>query len=224
VAWDRTDSGPFAGFGISYPFANAWSLPIDPGQQRQYTLSWDFKERLGQPCILELQLKNPDTMDANGVVTQHAIHFTKQYSPTLDNWDTISASLDQFTQPAYAPFGAFDFNKVSSLVLNVQMLEQSPDTNVIYVGWFDNIRFHGPDTAAPGVDTYGFYSSGNDSFRIAKAALNISDQTISLSWVGPGMLQSADNVLGPWTDTGATNSPARVQLTGSQKFFRLRNM
>jgi hypothetical protein len=186
------------------------------------TFSFDFKEESAQPCVLELQVKSPDTVDVNGVTSQHAINFTKLYRPGSNNWDTISASLDQFTEPGYFPFGPFDPTPVSSLVLNVQMLQANPPANVSYVGWFDNVRFHGPETVAPGVTTYGLYSSANDSFRIESILLNPMNNSLTISWTGGGILQSAGNVAGSWSDVDGATSPAKLPLSGSARFYRLR--
>jgi hypothetical protein len=223
VAWYQTTAGADAGFGMIEPFPNVWSLPADTNQWHNYSFSFDFREDNGQPCILELQVKNPDTVDpTTGVTNQHALHFTKPYTPVSNNWDTISATLDRFTVPTNFPFGSFDPTHITDLALNVQMLQNNPQTNVIYIGWFDNVRFHGPVNLAPGVATYGFYSSTNDSFRIADIELNRTNNSMTVSWVGSGVLQEASAITGPWTNVVGVTSPARLPLAGSLMFYRLR--
>ena len=139
VSWYRTNSGAYGGFGMFSTFSKAWSLPADRTQWRNYTAAFDFKERFGKPCLLEIQLKNKNETNAAGQFVQKAIHFTKPYTPGTNGWITISASLDQFIQ--HKDFAPFDPSRVDALVLNVQMLEKHPTTNVIYVASFDNIRF-----------------------------------------------------------------------------------
>jgi hypothetical protein len=51
-----------------------------------------------------------------------------------------------------------------------------------------------------------------------------SGQTLTLSWAGPFILQSALNVKGPFTDVTPQTNPYPVDLrTGAQKFYRLRS-
>jgi hypothetical protein len=46
---------------------------------------------------------------------------------------------------------------------------------------------------------------------------------VVISWEGPGILQTAEDISGPWADQ-ATLSPARLQLSpGMPAFFRLIN-
>lgn len=218
VAWSRTDSGDFAGFGMAYQFGKPWALPSQSGLWSNYRLSFDFKERFGKACVLELQVTSPDTFDANGAPIKHAISFLKPYVPGSNQWDTVSATLDQFTQPEH--FGAFDPAQVTGLVLNVQMLERDPTTNVVYVGWIDHIRFQAPEAVAPGESTYGLYLSANDSFRIGTIARQ--GDSLVISWVGRATLEMADAIEGPWTSAGFENSPATLNLQGSHRFYRLR--
>jgi hypothetical protein len=219
VAWYQTNSGSFAGFGISYPFPTPWSLPADTNQWKNYSFAFDFKERDGFSNIMELQLTSPNTYDTNGNRLQHAINFTKQYAPGSNGWDTISATLDQFVQPGY--FQPFDPTRVAGLVLNIQMQQTNSMTNVLYVGYLDNIRFHGPLTPAAGDATYGFFSSTNDFYRITVSV--DSRGMLTITWGGQGVLESATNsVRGPWSPAGPTTSPATIPMTGKQQFFRVR--
>jgi hypothetical protein len=58
VAWNRTNSGNFAGFGMFRVFDPKWALPADTGEWKNYSISFDFKEESGRSCMLEPQLKN----------------------------------------------------------------------------------------------------------------------------------------------------------------------
>jgi hypothetical protein len=217
VARNKPDSGDYAGFGLYYGFDREWALPADPAQWSNYRFSFDFREASGKPCILELQLKNKNTTDESGIPVQHGIHFTKAYAPDAQGWDTITATLDQFTQ--HEAFQPFDPSKVDSLVLNVAMLEKA-DTNVIYVASFDNVRFDGPETVAPGETVSSIYSSANDFFGIRSISLNPGGNMM-ISWAGVAVLQSAEEVAGPWLDV-PVGSPYEFPLSGSRRFFRLR--
>ncbi len=127
--------GSFSGFFLNYTYPQSWALPRDTAQWTNYTFSADFKEASQLNTILELQLK-----DARG----GQIHFTKPYTPGSNGWDTISASLDQFTIPPWVGF--FDSETVAQLIVNVQMQE----TGAVYQGSLDNIRFVGLKTPAYG--------------------------------------------------------------------------
>src|ERR1051326_9539348 len=128
-----------------------------------FSFGFDFREASRRACVLELQLKNTD--DPACPLRQRGIHFTHDYNPNVpgkDGWDTVSATVDQFSHPDY--FCPFDPRNVYVLVLNVQMLEKSPDHNVLYVGSFDHIQFRAPGTPAPGETAGSLYSSANDFF------------------------------------------------------------
>jgi hypothetical protein len=220
VAWNRTDSGNFAGFGMVRLFDQEWSLPADPRQWNKYSLSFDFKEEAGRPCVLELQLKNLD--DPACPLVQRGIHFTKPYvpnNPGRDGWDTISATVDQFRQPDY--FCPFDPSGVNALVLNVQMLEKHPVENVIYVGSFDNIRFQAPESLAPGETTLAIYASANDFFGF-RSIEPVAPDKIRLTWAGRGTLQWAESIGGTWTEVTNTTSPATLDAKDGHRFYRLR--
>jgi hypothetical protein len=217
VAWNRTDSESFAGFGLIRPFDQEWELPSDENQWRDYSFSFDFKEANRRPCILELQLKNQDDPDCPYVI--RAIHFTKPYTPGPDGWDTVTATLDQFQQPSY--FCPFDPRRAFALVANVQMLETNPDENVVYVGSFDRIRFHAPITPGPGDVTAGLYTSANDSFGFTAIQL-ASPGRIILTWVGDRTLEWAPNLDGTWTTLPDATSPATLDSGMARAFYRLR--
>jgi hypothetical protein len=217
VAWNRTNSGNFAGFGMFRVFDTKWALPADTQQWTNYSVAFDFKEESGRPCVLEIQLKNKD--DPTCALVQRGIHFTKTYAPDTDGWDTIAATVDQFRQPDY--FCAFDPSTVFSLVLNVQMLEKNSDTNVIYVGSFDNIRFAAPETLAPGETTSAIYTSTNDFFGF-RSIESAAPGTVRLTWIGAGTLQWADTVPSIiWTDVTNATSPAMLNAGPGHRFYRL---
>src|SRR5437660_1823012 len=175
-------------------FDTKWALPADTSQWKNYSFSFDFKEESGKPCVLELQLKNQDDPNCG----QRGINFTKTYTntPANDGWDTIAATVDQITPPEYF-CRPFDSNNVFALVVNVQMTEKSPDTNVIYVGSFDNIRFSGPETLAPGETTVAIYTSTNDFFGF-KSIVSTKSGKVVLTWLGGGTLEYTDTLGVDW--------------------------
>jgi hypothetical protein len=67
------------------------------------------------------------------------------------------------------------------------MLEKSPNDNVIYVGYFDNIRFSGPETLSTGESTSAIYTSTNDFFGFRSVVF--SSGKVVLSWLGGGILE-----------------------------------
>ena len=219
VAWNRTNSGNFAGFGLFRVFDTKWALPADTNQWKNYSIAFDFKEQSGLPCVLELQLKNTD--DPTCGYVQRGINFIKTYTnaPGTDGWDTITARVDQLMQPNY--FCTFDPSNVFSLVLNVQMLEKNSATNVIYVGSFDNIRFTAPETLAPGGTTSAIYTSTNDFFGF-RSIESIAPGTVRLTWVGAGTLQWADTVPAiAWTEVTNATNPAMLNVGAGSRFYRL---
>ena len=76
--------------------------------------------------------------------------------------------------------------------------------------------------------------SGNPSFNPAgigpaesaligpAIAVGHSGSNLVLSWTGPGTLQSATNVSGPYSDVLGAGNPFGVVPTGTQKFYRVR--
>jgi hypothetical protein len=221
VAWNRTNSGNFAGFGMFRVFESKWALPADTSQWRNYSFGFDFKEASGRPCVLELQLKNQNdpSCSADG---QRGINFTTNYNPNItnrDGWDTISTTLDHFLQPGY--FCTFDSNKVFALVVNVQMLDKSPDENVVYVGSFDNIRFSGPETLSEGESTTAIYTSTNDFFGFKSIVSNGAGKVV-LTWSGGGTLEEANALGETWTKVTNATSPRILDLSTENRFYRLR--
>ena len=70
-----------------------------------------------------------------------------------------------------------------------------------------------------GIDDFGIYGGGG----AAGPTVNASRQgnNVVVSWTGPGTLQAADNITGPWNDlTGA--SPQTITPSTPRKFYRLR--
>jgi hypothetical protein len=221
VAWNRTNSGNFAGFGMFRVFDPKWALPADTGQWKNYSISFDFKEESGRSCVLELQLKNQNdpSCSADG---QRGKNYTNMYDPnipTRDGWQTITATVDQLMQPLY--FCAFDPGNVFALVLNVQMLEKSPNDNLIYVGYFDNIRLSGPETLSQGESTSAIYTSTNDFFGF-KSIVSNSSGKIVLTWSGGGTLEEAVTLGQAWTPVTNATNPATLDVTAGHRFYRLR--
>jgi hypothetical protein len=222
VAWNRTDSGNFAGFGMFRVFDTKWALPADTSQWKDYSISFDFKEESGHPCLLEIQLKNLDDLTCG--FRQRGRHYTNAYAPNIpdrDGWQTITTTLDpaQFTQPEY--FCDFDPSSVFALVLNVQMLEKSPVENVVYVGYFDNIRFSAPETLAPGESIVAVYTSTNDFFGFKSIGLDEHGKVV-LTWLGGGALEEADALDETWSKVLDAPSPATLDVTSGNRFYRLR--
>ncbi len=46
--------------------------------------------------------------------------------------------------------------------------------------------------------------------------------SITISWTGTGILQSADEITGPWQDVPGATSPRTITPTGSRKFYRFK--
>ncbi len=105
-------------------------------------------------------------------------------------------------------------------MVNVQVGEKSPDTNVIYVGSFDNIRFSGPETLAPGETRVAIYTSTNDFFGFRGIVVSRTSGKVVLTWLGGGTLEYAATLDGAWTEISNT-SPATLDVTTGQRFFRL---
>ncbi|HOY56628.1 MAG TPA: hypothetical protein PK640_00640 [Verrucomicrobiota bacterium] len=45
--------------------------------------------------------------------------------------------------------------------------------------------------------------------------------TVEISWTGPGTLQEASGLAGPWTDTALQQNPQSVVASGESRFFRI---
>jgi hypothetical protein len=138
VYTSHTNAGGWSGFYLLYSFASPPMLPTNLAAVR---FSVDFYENDGDPCDIELQLKS-----AGGMST-----YSRAYNHTPGGWDTISASLDQFT-------GNADTANLTQLAIFCIM----KGTNVTYTGHFDNIRFTGTVSEAQIIVTNGLYESRND--------------------------------------------------------------
>jgi hypothetical protein len=64
------------------------------------------------------------------------------------------------------------------------------------------------------------------SFSVVVRCLTITyspgGTTVLVTWTGGGTLETAENVAGEWRPLSALRSPARLQITGRQAFFRVR--
>ncbi len=216
VAWNRTNSGSYAGFGIYHDFNPPWSLPADSNRRKGYSVSFDFKEESGRPCVLEIQLKDPN--DPSCWMIQRGINYTTNYTPRPDGWQTIKATTDQLTHPSY--FCDFIATNVVTLVLNVQMTEKSPNENVIYVGSFDNIRFNAPEDVAPGGATVAIYTSTNDFFGF-RGIQPVPPDKVRLTWAGNGTLQWTDTLGGMWKDLITSTNSLTLDVAVGNRFYRL---
>jgi hypothetical protein len=45
---------------------------------------------------------------------------------------------------------------------------------------------------------------------------------ITLSWTGSGKLQEAAVITGPWTDTASQTNPQTVPVSGTARFYRIK--
>jgi hypothetical protein len=100
------------------------------------------------------------------------------------------------------------------------MLEKIPDTNVIYVASFDNIRLSAPTILAPGETTVGIYSSTNDFFGFRSIVSNIPGKVV-LTWLGGGTLEETEALGKNWTKVMNATSPATLDVTNGNRFYRL---
>jgi hypothetical protein len=172
VVTNSPASGDYAGFGFVYNFPHEWALPSDLQQWTNYIISYDFKESASLPCVLELQVN-----DAVG----GQLRFTKTYTPGVDHWDTIRASLNQFTITDFAPFnGAFNPTRVASIVANLQMQQKG----AMYVASVDNLRLQAPLNDSPSGPTHDVVDSFEDRLRGA-------DASYTAPWMG--YVYSEDN-------------------------------
>ena len=197
-------------FGMYYEFTNDWALPADTSQWTNYVFSYDFRESHGYPCSVEMQVKNADPTGSG-----KWIQYTNLYSPGPNSWFTTQASLDQFHPPP-GLFGVFEPDKVHAIVVNIRML--TPD--VQYVGSFDNIRFLGPEVDQGGGSTTSIYTSANDV--LGWLTIQPGASGVSVSWIGDGVLQSANEVGGPWRELTNASNPFLVKPLLSQHFYQLR--
>jgi hypothetical protein len=199
----------YSGFGISLQFPAVWALPADVGTWTNYSFSYDFMELNGHACDIEMQVKS---------VNERWIQFSQIYNPTNGPWNRVTATLDQFVRPEIpGVFDYFDPQHVSTLVLNIRML----DPSVQYVGSFDRVQFLGPETNLGGGTLVAAYSSANDS--PGPLHIELSGPGPTLTWPGNGILQSATQVNGVWTDLPEAKSPWPLQPLEPGLFYRLRH-
>ena len=92
--------------------------------------------------------------------------------------------------------------------------------NVVYLGFFDNIQFRGPETDQGGGTQISYYSNANDFFGIRSIAFDSPGQVV-ISWLGTGTLEFADDLTGDWSIAPGTSNPRVLPLSGARKFFRL---
>jgi hypothetical protein len=198
----------YSGFGLSLEFPVAWALPADVSAWTNYSFSYDFMELNGHACALEMQLKSTN---------ERWIQFGQSYTLTNGLWNRVTATLDQFVRPDIpGVFDYFDPQHVSTLVLNIRML----DPSVQYVGSFDRVQFLGPEVNLGGGTPLAAYSSTNDS--PGPLLIELSDPGPILTWPGNGVLQSATQVNGGWTDLPEAKSPWPLQPLEPGKYYRLR--
>lgn len=221
--------GPISAFGLYRNFDNLWSLPADTSSWTNYVFSYRFREANLLPCSVELQVKS----GAN-----NWIQYTQTYNPGPGGWDTVRASLAQFVQPdGILPF---DPTNVQGIALNIRAFQ----TNVTYLGFFDNAYFDTPESIVPTGASFGLYLSANDSppdktsLRIESIQRNSG--RILLSWIArtnrlytveyqDGLLQPAEffRPLTPLTNLStAVNGLLQVADTNAPsslaRFYRLR--
>jgi hypothetical protein len=148
VTSNAVNPGTFAGYGMFYIFSNEFALPANRSLWTNYTFSYQFREKNNRHCLLEMQVKSS---------VNTWVEFSHVYTPGPDGWDTFTASLNQFTQPAGVPL--FQSNHVQAIAINIRML----DNGAIYESLLDNVFFNSPDQPIPNNTRYAFYTSSNDS-------------------------------------------------------------
>ncbi|MEO8429136.1 MAG: hypothetical protein ABI651_18755, partial [Verrucomicrobiota bacterium] len=198
-------------FGLSYVFPDGdWALPADPRQWTNFVFGYDFKENHSYDCLLEMQIKN---LDPDGIGKW--LQFSTNYTAGSDGWDTVMATLDQFTPPPGLS-GVFEPDKVHEIVLSIRMVASSAQ----FVASFDNIHFTGPEFNQGSGAQRAIFSSENDVFSV----MNIWQQGTGLmiSWTGKGILQTATQLDGRWVDLPAATNPQLLTPSGEQRFYRLR--
>lgn len=200
----------YSGFGLSYVFPEDWSLPTESGKRANFSFSYDFKEKHGHECILEMQIKN---FDPNG--TGKWLQFTKKYEPRPNGWDTIRATLDKFERPPNT-FVSFNPDKIHEIVVNIRMIA----TDVVYEASIDRIEFNGPDRLVTAGPVWSVYESANDTLRMTIEVG--ADGLPIVRWNSGAVLQNADEPAGPWRDLLEATSPRTITPSRSKKFFRLR--
>jgi hypothetical protein len=66
------------------------------------------------------------------------------------------------------------------------------------------------------------YPNGPVSGPLGSKAMQLSGGNASVSWSGPGSLESAPSISGPWNTISGAASPYSVTPSGSQMYYRLR--
>jgi hypothetical protein len=182
VVTNPPNAGAFSGFGLRYVYPRPWSLPHDPRQCTNYTFAFTFKERSGQPCALELQVKD---------VRGGQIHFLKANTPASNRWDTVEASLSQFVIPPWVGF--FDSARVAEIVVNVQMLQ----VGAMYQGSIDHIRFEGPEAPEPALspqdvwDGFDDRATGAGTSALAPWTSYVYSERDTAAWLAEGVSPEA---------------------------------
>ena len=67
----------------------------------------------------------------------------------------------------------------------------------------------------------GTASGGGDGPRFTGIKAN-ADGTVTITWTGAGVLQSANSLSGPWTDVAGAVSPLTVPANQAAQFARIR--
>ena len=150
--------------------------------------------------------------DSSSNWAQYAV---TNYPTDPNQWFTLKATLDKFQPLPPSVSGPFDPTHFKTLVLSIRMLA----TNVVYVGFFDNVHFTGPEINRGGGIPSSYYTSANDAVGWLSIEPNAGGAAIS--WVGNGILQSANAVTGPWLDLTSAPNPY-LKTNSANQFFRLR--
>jgi hypothetical protein len=157
IATNAPQPGGYAGMGFLYVFPERWSLAADPAGRSEYRFGFDFREAGLNPCRIELQVKSG---------ADSWIEFGKDYQPGPNGWDTVRASLDQFTVPP--GIWGFDADRIESLAVNIRFLASGR----LYEGSFDAIHFDGPDVLVePELDWGLFRFDGVESVDMDRDGL-----------------------------------------------------
>jgi len=197
----------YSGFGITFTFPNDWALPEDVGQWTNFAFAYDFTEAHGYACTMEMQLKSTN---------ERWIQFVQPYNPQTNAWNHIQATVDQFVRPEIpGDFVYFDPAHVKTLAVNIAMLAPS----VQYVASLDNIWFRGPEQDLGGGSVASIYTSANDV--LGGLSIQLSDGNVVISWTGTGVLQTAPEISGPWSNEPAAASPFSVKPLDTRQFYRL---
>jgi hypothetical protein len=87
------------------------------------------------------------------------------------------------------------------------------------LGQFFSVEIQASDrNSAVAVSTQ---TSAADMPAPAFTAVELQDGQIILRWPSPGILQSAEQLDGPWTDIPEATSPYGVSITKPAEFYRI---